>query len=209
MRTRAGGSWGDHVGDDQLNLFSNGAAPSTRNPLDDVPDAELEHLPGFLSRAEAYALLDHLLKDGAWRQDTVVVFGTPGAAYTYSGIRMEPVPFPFWMDEARARIDAHCGARFTSLLANLYRDGKDTVGWHADDEPELGAAPLIASLSLGATRDFRLKHRTRTDVDPITVPLAHGDLFVMGGRTQSCWLHTVPRRARVSEPRVNLTFRQL
>ncbi len=205
--------------DAQLALFG-GNQPSQAQPA--LPDADVRHLVGFLSRSDADALLRHALDTIDWRQDTLRVFGKehmqprltqwfgpPGGTYRYSGIEMRPVEWPSWLEATRQGIEATAGVRFNSMLGNLYRNGQDTVGWHADDEPELGHQPVIASLSLGAGRDFRLKHRTRDDVAPVTLHLGHGDLLVMAGNTQHAWLHTVPRRARVSKPRVNFTFRRL
>jgi alkylated DNA repair dioxygenase AlkB len=93
------------------------------------------------------------------------------------------------------------------VLLNYYRDGNDTVGWHADDEPGLGLSPFIASLSVGAERDFQLRFNNDKTVK-ITMLLTHGSLLVMGGETQGNWQHAIPRRKRIKEPRVNLTFRE-
>ena len=191
-------------------------------PVPTLPDADLRLHRGFLAAADADRLLDQLLHQVAWRADVVTVygkqhpqprltqwFGPPGLDYAYSGVKMAPVAWPDWLIPTRARVEACSGAAFNTALANLYRDGSDAMGWHADDEPELGRDPVIASLSLGVTRDFRLKHRHRADVPPVTLPLHHGDLLIMAGPTQHHWLHSLPRRRRVTQPRVNLTFRAL
>ena len=111
--------------------------------------------------------------------------------------------------ELKTRVEAACNAPFNSVLLNLYRDGADSMGWHSDDEPELGERPLIASLSLGATRRFRLRHRLRKDLEPVVIDLENGSLLIMEGDTQRFWKHQVPKSKRVAEPRVNLTFRQI
>lgn len=187
-----------------------------------LPDADVRLWRGFLSVEDADRLMAALLHEVEWRQDTVTVygrrhlqprlaqwFGPPGLAYRYSGVTMTPAPWPQSLREVRGRLDAMAPEAFNSALANLYRDGQDAMGWHADNEPELGPEPVIASLSLGATRDFRLKHRDRPDIAPVTLHLRHGDLLWMAGDTQRAWLHALPRRARVSTPRINLTFRTL
>ena len=120
---------------------------------------------------------------------------------------MQPLPWMPELEEVRDGVQRTTGRKFNSVLLNYYRDGNDTVGWHADDEPGLGLTPFIASLSLGAERDFVLR---RND-DPkakVTIALTHGSLLVMAGETQGNWQHAIPRRKRVSEPRVNLTFRE-
>lgn len=115
-----------------------------------------------------------------------------------------------WTSELRAlrdRIEGVAGAAFNSALVNLYRDGQDTVGWHADDEAELGPKPVIASVSLGAERVFMLRHRELPEFKNYRVILPPGSLLIMGGAAQRHWLHSLPRRAGVKAPRINLTFR--
>lgn len=107
----------------------------------------------------------------------------------------------------RRRIEATVGDEFNSVLANLYRDGRDSNGWHSDDEPELGKNPVIASVSLGVERKFHLRHRKRKDIDRLHLTLAHGSLLLMTGRTQHYWAHQLPKTAKVVGPRINLTFR--
>jgi alkylated DNA repair dioxygenase AlkB len=117
-----------------------------------------------------------------------------------------PKPWSAELDALRDRVGDACGTRFDSVLANLYRDGRDSMGWHSDDEPELGPAPVIASISLGATRRFVLKQR-RDGASPLSLDLPHGSLLVMSGETQRNYRHALPRSARVLAPRINLTFR--
>lgn len=133
------------------------------------------------------------------------------AAYAYSGIRHEPAPMPEWL--ARLRGEASLVAlrhstALNSVLANYYRGGGDSVAWHADDEPELGAEPAIASVSLGAARAFKIRPRV-DDGRRWSVDLGHGDLLIMTGRSQADYLHAVPKTSRPVGPRLNLTFRRV
>lgn len=131
-------------------------------------------------------------------------WGDAGASYVYSGIRNEPQPWPDWMLMLRDQLEHWTGVCFNSCLGNLYRDGRDSVVLHADDEPELGPEPTIASLSLGASRKFQLRNASAA---PIDLMLDDGDLLVMSGPMQREWRHAVPKMVRVDGPRVNLTFR--
>jgi alkylated DNA repair dioxygenase AlkB len=180
-------------------------------------------LPGFV---EAHAaLMARLCESLPLAPEELVIFGKPvetprlvsfhgdpGARYGYSGKVFEPRP---WSDELlalRARLADALGATFHCVLVNHYRDGSDSMGWHADDEPELGPdAPddvLIASISLGAPRRFVLRHRRRT-ADKHALELGEGSLLVMGGATQRRFQHAIPRTARPVGPRTNLTFRMI
>jgi alkylated DNA repair dioxygenase AlkB len=111
--------------------------------------------------------------------------------------------------EIRCRLEDAIGCRFNSVLLNLYRDGRDGMGWHSDDEPELGREPTIASLSFGATRRFLLRHRERRDLPTLELRPANGSLILMSGVTQRYWKHQVPKTARPTGPRLNLTFRSI
>ncbi len=188
----------------------------------------------FLAPGEADTCFERLLSDVDWEQHLIRIFGRriptprlsawygdPGARYCYSGLVLEPIPWlpvirelkeriesrsePFGVGDPNRSADAHC--TYNSALLNLYRNGSDSMGWHSDDEPELGDRPVIASLSLGAERRFRLKHRSRADVDPVALTLSHGSLLIMYGDTQKNWKHALPKSSRVEKPRINLTFR--
>jgi alkylated DNA repair dioxygenase AlkB len=187
----------------------------------DLPDADVALDPHWLPVDEADALLRDLLATVPWETHRIRLFGRevdsprlscwigdPDAAYTYSGTRFEPHPWPAALRPVRTRVGAACGADFNSVLANLYRDGRDAMGWHRDDERELGDRPVIASLSLGATRRFVLKHVS----DPSrrrAIDLAPGSLLLMRGETQRHYRHALPRTAKAVGPRVNLTFRRI
>ena len=186
----------------------------------DLPDGRVRLLPGFMNTPSAWSMLERLTADIPWRQDTIRMFGKThnvprlqqwfgddGLTYTWSGIEMDPAPWPSSLLEVRAEVEKQAETQFNSVLANLYRDGDDVVGWHADDEPELGPDPVIASVSLGAERDFVLRHNRRNDVPNVTITLPHGSLLVMSDGTQRNWQHTLPRRKRIDTPRLNLTFR--
>ncbi len=188
----------------------------------ELPDAEVRILRGFYSDQEADALLRELRESVQWRQDKIRFYGKehnlprlqqwygdPEATYTWSGIKMVPEPWSPLLLKIRKQVERSAEASFNSVLLNLYRDGNDTVSWHADDEEGLDAQPIIASLSLGAERDFKLRHNSRTDVGVATISLSHGSLLLMAGPTQVCWKHSVPKRKRVKSERINLTFRNM
>jgi alkylated DNA repair dioxygenase AlkB len=126
----------------------------------------------------------------------------------YSRVRFDPLPWTPTVAQLRDDLAARLGVRFNSVLANLYRDGRDSVGWHSDDEPELGATPVIASLSFGATRTFRLRSRATREA-ALSLDLSHGSLLVMSGDTQRLYQHALPKRAGITAPRINLTFRRI
>lgn len=131
--------------------------------------------------------------------------GDEEATYRYSGVPFAPRSWSSSLLALRDRVAEACGARFNSVLANLYRNGNDRMGWHSDDERELGAAPVIASVSLGAARSFRF--RAKAGGDALAIELAHGSLLRMAGDTQRLYKHELPVRKRVAGPRINLTFR--
>ena len=179
----------------------------------------IAHRPGWLSPAEAVALFDAAREAVPWEVHRIRMFGRwvdsprlscwmgdEEATYRYSGARFQPRPWLPVLADLRERLAAECGSPFNSVLANGYRDGRDAMGWHRDDESELGDAPLIASLSLGATRRFLLKdadgHRHALD-------LASGDLLVMSGDSQRGYRHALPRTAKPVGLRINLTFRRI
>jgi len=185
----------------------------------------VELLPGWLTAAEADALFSALANDVPWTRHRLRIFGRevdaprlscwigdPGAAYRYSGTRFAPQPWPDALQPIRDRVSDLARVDFNSVLANLYRDGRDAMGWHSDDEPELGPQPVIASLSLGATRRFVLKARRPNgdgQLERRVIELPHGSLLLMRGDTQVRFRHALPRTARPVGPRINLTFRRI
>ncbi len=183
--------------------------------------ADYQYIPEFLAQSEAEQLFNQLKSSIDWRQDKISVYGKQypiprlqafiadeGITYTYSGLTLYGSGFPDYIQTLKNRISSITNSRFNALLANLYRDGKDHMGWHSDDERELGAAPVIASLSLGAERTFQLRHR-RSPKQRIDIELASGSLLIMGPELQQQWQHALPKRLRVSQPRINLTFRYI
>ncbi len=186
-----------------------------------LPRAELSLDPHWLAATEADALLTELQATIPWEVHWIRLFGRElasprlscwigdaDATYTYSGTRFVPRPWPSVLLPLRVRLSAELGVDFNSVLANLYRDGRDGMGWHSDAEPELGARPVIASLSLGAVRRFVLKSR-HDPAATLALALAHGSLLVMAGETQRHYRHALPKTARVLGPRLNLTFRRI
>lgn len=172
------------------------------------------------SPEESADLHTRLTRDLRWHQPRIFVhgrtvdqprltawYGDPGRAYSYSGIHLEPHEWTEDLSAVRTVCERLAGCTFNSVLANLYRDGKDSVAWHADNEPELGNEPIIASVSFGAVRRFDLRHReTGTTVK---TDLPSGSVVVMSGLSQSRWVHQVPKTARQVGSRVNLTFRTI
>ncbi len=197
----------------QSNLFG-----STKQRLD-LPDADLVFWPEFVDSTIAATWFDELLKTTPWQQHELKIFGKkylaprlsqwvgePWMSYEYSHHLMTPEPWTPFLSDINSRIGKQCGAEFNSVLINYYRDGNDSNGWHSDDEPELGEEPVIASLSLGAVRDFHLRHKQTRQVHKMA--LTPGSLLMMQGKTQACWQHQIPKRAH-AEPRINLTFRRI
>ena len=186
-----------------------------------LPQAEVLFAPHFLPEAEANTLLAGLTAAVAWQQRSIRLFGQefpqprltawygdPVARYAYSGLVWEPLPWLPALSDLRQRLETATAARYNSVLLNLYRHGADSMGWHADDEPELGPTPTIASLSLGAPRRFRLRPRPGAGSHPpFGLDLPGGSLLLMRGPTQRHWQHALPKTARPVGPRLNLTFR--
>ena len=177
-------------------------------------------LGDFPARTKSDDMFERIYKKVKWRRQSIKIFGKAvtsprlcawhgdqGAVYRYSGTINIPLP---WIDELleiRGLIEAYTRQSFNSVLLNLYRDGNDSMGRHSDDEPELGIAPTIASVSLGATRRFIL-HPNPTNKQPrVTVNLTHGSLLVMHGMSQRNWKHSLPKTRRATGPRINLTYR--
>ena len=189
--------------------------------LNKLPDAEISYVPDFLPPALANSYFENLFHHTPWRQDPITIFGKTHPqprltslhahtldSYSYSGIVMTPHPMTETLKLIENRIYQFSDASFTTVLLNLYRDGKDSNGWHADDESELGKNPVIASVSLGAPRFFHLRHNH----DPkqrYKLLLEHGSLLLMGGATQHFWKHQVAKTAKKVDPRINLTFRKV
>ena len=184
--------------------------------------ADLEYLPGFLGPADADELLAALLAEVPWQRPVVQIFGRTfrsprlaawygdtGAVYRYSGLVNEPLPWLPGLAVLRRQIEHRLGQTFNSVLLNFYRDGADSMGWHRDQEPELGENPTIVSMSLGGIRRFVLQHSQQADMTRLELRPEHGSLLLMCGATQHFWRHCVPKTRKVVAPRVNLTFRRI
>jgi len=195
-----------------MNLFSANAGLQSL-PIEDGELALLAQLPLPISNAEVFA---RLRDETAWRHDSVVVYGKRHlqprltawygeASYTYSGLRLAPMPMTPLLEQLRAAVEAVTSHRYNSVLLNYYRDGADSMGMHSDDEPELGPAPVIASLSYGATRSFILRHRRSKQT--LKLALGDGNLLLMAGAMQGNWLHGINKTTKQTGPRINLTFR--
>jgi alkylated DNA repair dioxygenase AlkB len=187
-----------------------------------VPHAELLLLRAFDCGAPAGNVMQRLIAETPWRQDSVTVwgkthlqprlvawYGDQGATYTYSKLTLEPRPWTELLADLRRRVEAASGGPFNSVLVNYYRDGNDRMGFHSDDEPELGPNPVLASLSLGEERTFVLKSRSDKSLKPVRIRLPSGSLLMMKGETQAHWQHGIDREARAAGPRINLTFRRI
>lgn len=184
-----------------------------------LPDADIRYTPNFLSIAEADQLFQLLKSQIPWQQDNIKVygktyaqprltalFGNNGKPYSYSNITMEPHAFTPELKQLKERIDKNANTIFTTCLLNLYRDGKDSNGWHADDEKELGPNPIIASLTLGQERFFHLRYKKDKTLKKKLL-LGHGSLLLMKGATQHHWQHQIAKTAKSIDERINLTFR--
>ena len=184
-----------------------------------MKNAEVLYFKNFFSQNESNAYFDSLLKNINWQQDYITVFGkthlqprltafyaTNSKTYSYSNIIMTPNPFDGAILEIKKAIENQLKTEFTSCLANLYRSGQDSNGWHADDEKELGKNPTIASVTFGEERIFHFKHKYDAS-EKLKLTLHHGSLLLMKGETQHFWLHQIPKTKKQVAPRINLTFR--
>jgi alkylated DNA repair dioxygenase AlkB len=171
----------------------------------------------FFEEAEADTLFAVLQKTITWKQERgrfnrpfprlTALYADAGVTYTYSGVTYPSLVWTAELGAIRRRVEEAAGAPFNSVLLNRYRDGGDSMGFHADDEPELGPNPVVPSISLGAERRFVLRHnRTR---ERIEYDLQHGSLLIMAGTLQHFWQHALPKTPRPAGERINLTFRNL
>lgn len=183
-------------------------------------DGELYYFPRFYAFDKANAYFEKLDQSLAWQQEELFIYGRrmkvprltawygdAEARYRYSGVEHLPIPWTTELKALKTDMETACGQTFNSVLANLYRDGLDSMGCHADDEKELGANPVIASLSFGETRLLRFRHAQRGD--KLEIELAHGDLLIMAGQLQHHWRHELPKTRKPKQARINLTFRRI
>lgn len=203
---------------DTLALFDR---PAGLEPIP-MADADVQVMQAFYRAPQTVAFMERLREEILWTQETITLwgkshlqprlsawYGDAGNRYAYSGVVLEPHPWTDTLLRIKNDIEDATGHRFNSVLLNLYRDEHDSVGWHSDAEPELGEMPVIASLSLGETRTFRLRHKTRKDQKPVAIALNDGSLLLMAGQTQRFWQHAVNKERARCGPRINLTFRTI
>ena len=197
-----------------MDLFT----PSTSLIPIPIPDGELlwlQQLPLALDNAAVFA---RLVAETDWRAETITLWGKQHlqprltawhgeARYSYSGLDLEPLPFTPLLLTIKQAVEDATGHSFNSVLLNYYRNERDSMGMHSDDEPALGPEPAIASLSFGASRTFILRHRRTRQT--LKLDLGDGSLLLMRGKTQHFWLHGINKSARSIGPRLNLTFRNI
>lgn len=187
-----------------------------------MEDADVSILRDLDTHAPHRIIFDRLLTETKWQQREMNMYGKkvlqprltawygdPDRTYMYSGIRNKPLPWTDVLRELKRRIEDCTDSRFNSVLLNYYRDNSDSMGFHSDDEKELGKDPTIASLSFGDTRRFIFKHKTRKELPTVAVALTDGSVMLMKGSTQRHWKHAINRESRPCGPRINLTFRRV
>lgn len=198
-----------------LNLF-------TKEPIIlNLPDADFIYYPNFISKEKADLFFETLKKETPWQHDEITIFGkkilqprltalygNEGKSYGYSNIVMHPHPFTSALTFLKEEIENEIQENFTTVLLNLYRNEKDSNGWHADNEKELGRDPVIASLSFGEERNFQIKHNTKKEAKQSLI-LQHGSLLVMKNGAQINYKHQIPKATKPKNPRINLTFRKI
>jgi len=176
----------------------------------------LDYREAFYSKSVADALFEQLRAETPWQQERgrtgpfprlTAWYADAGLTYSYSGVTHEALLWTPALLAVRLRVEDAAGTSLNSLLLNFYRDGQDSIGYHTDAEPELGTNPVIASISLGAVRQFVMKHIETGE--KMKYDLAHGSLLIMAGTCQHHWLHGVPKTKAVVRPRINLTFRKI
>ena len=200
-----------------MDLFNKQTIPL---PLGNGRFSDIVFWPNWLGQSDADELLETAINKTPWRKDVINImgkqipiprlqnwFGDPNTSYTYSRIRLQAVVFPGWMEQLRVNVERETEKPFNRALVNYYRDGKDSVDWHADDEASLGFEPLIASVSVGAERVFQLRHNVTKEKIKINLP--HGSLLLMGAGIQEHWQHSVAKVKQLDDPRVNFTFRNM
>lgn len=185
-----------------------------------IPDAEVWYAPAFFDSQTSDLYFKQLLEQVNWKQENIKLFGKEmpmprltawygDKGYTYSGLENKPQPWLPVLLQIKEKIQNATGHSYNSVLLNLYQNGQHSMGWHSDDEPELGPEPGIASVSFGAARRFGFRHRYNKAQKNLYLTIAHGSLLLMQGPTQHNWQHAIPKTARPTGNRINLTFRNI
>lgn len=198
------------------------ASQTTLFEIAPIEDADWHLDPHFFDTVTASTHLTTLINDLDWQHYSLRLFGKvlpqprltafygdEGITYTYSGLTLQALPYTNLLEQIKAKIEKAYGLKFNCVLANYYRDGNDSMGWHSDDEPSLGDNPSIASVSFGAERSFHLKHKFNVQIPSQKLQLNNGSLLIMHGKSQTHWQHQLPKSKKVKGPRVNLTFRRI
>lgn len=208
-----------------MDLFSNAEfsdSNEVKTILYNLPDSDIVLFDNIFKNQESKKLYQNLINNIQWRQDKIKIFGKlidqprltsfygdANKDYSYSGIVMKPID---WNDDLlfiRKRVEDIAKIKFSSVLLNYYRDGNDSMGWHSDDEKELGKNPVIGSVSFGESRVFQMRHKFRKELKKVDITLSNGSFLLMKGATQHFWQHQIPKTKRELESRINLTFRQI
>jgi alkylated DNA repair dioxygenase AlkB len=206
----------------KVNITADLFSAQHRLQLIPMQDAEVYYQRHVPLAQPPHIVMSELIDEVPWRAENIVVwgrtypqprliawYGDVGKNYTYSGIKLEPLAWTHALLDIKSRIEVVAGTDFNSVLLNYYRDQRDSMGLHSDDEPELGERPIIASLSLGEERIFILKHKRDKTLKPVRLKLASGSILLMKGDTQRYWKHGIDKETRPCGPRVNLTFRRI
>jgi len=204
---------------DQPSLFDNEPDTPTRQTFV-LGDSEIQYVANAFTAREADRLLQSLLDAIPWRTATMTIAGQKrplprlqcwmadqGRSYSYSGLKLSPHPWNPDVLRIKARLEQLCEHSFNSVLLNYYRDGSDSVSWHADDETELGPNPIVASVSLGAQRTLEFKPKFNLTTPKKQIVLGSGSILIMGKTIQNNWLHQLPKISGTIHPRISLTFR--
>ena len=183
---------------------------------------EFCYYKNFYDLGSSKIILNNLLSNIKWTNDKVKMYGKSlilkrrvawyadsGKSYTYSGLKKDPIPFTKELNSIKGKVEKETNVVFNSVLLNDYENGQVGMGWHSDDEKELGKNPTIASLSFGASRDMFFRNKNNPNLKVIKILIENGSLLVMKGKTQHFWQHSIPKRLKVKQRRINLTFRTI
>ena len=201
----------------QLNLFE--PIPNSFEPVL-IDNGEYIFVPSFFTKPEADVLMESFTSNIIWKQEEMQMYGKTikfprltawygevDKAYSFSGITLQPNAWSKELLSIKEKVETLCNETFNSVLLNMYRDGNDSISWHTDAEKELSRNPVIASVNFGAERVFQLRHiESKQRID---IPLSHGSLLIMQGELQHYWQHQIPKSKKVTESRINLTFRAI